>query len=69
MPGWISIKFNNEFVFPDPQPLIVNILENMIWKIWPIFIMFGFIFINVVIKVDHFLYLLFNAIFYCKFYL
>ena len=26
MSGWFSIKFNNAFVFPDPQPPIINIL-------------------------------------------
>ena len=23
--GWFSIKFNNTFVFPDPEPPIINI--------------------------------------------
>ena len=26
MSGWFSIKFNNTFVFPDPEPRIINIL-------------------------------------------
>ena len=26
MSGWLSIKFNNAFVFPDPEPPIINIL-------------------------------------------
>ena len=26
MSGWFSIKFNNTFVFPDPEPPIINIL-------------------------------------------
>ena len=26
MSSWFSFKFNNEFVFPDPEPLIINIL-------------------------------------------
>ena len=26
MSGWFSIKFNNPFVFPDPQPPVINIL-------------------------------------------
>ena len=26
MSGSISIKFNNKFVFPDPEPPIINIL-------------------------------------------
>ena len=26
MSGWFSIKFNNKFVSPDPEPLIINIL-------------------------------------------
>ena len=26
----------------------------MIWNIWPIFIVFGFIFTNIIIKFDHF---------------
>ena len=26
MSGWFSIKFNNAFVFPDPEPPIINIL-------------------------------------------
>ena len=26
MSGWFSIKFNNKFVFPDPEPPIINIL-------------------------------------------
>ena len=25
MSGWFSIKFNNAFVFPDPEPTIINI--------------------------------------------
>ena len=28
----------------------------MVWSIWPIFIIFSFIFINVIIKIDHYLY-------------
>ena len=24
--GWLFIKFNNTFIFPDPEPLIINIL-------------------------------------------
>ena len=24
--GWLFIKFNNAFVFPDPEPPIINIL-------------------------------------------
>ena len=24
--GWLLIKFNNAFVFPDPEPPIINIL-------------------------------------------
>ena len=23
---WFSIKFNNKFVFPDPDPAIINVL-------------------------------------------
>ena len=30
MSGWFSIKFNNKFVFPDPEPPIINILYG-----WP----------------------------------
>ena len=26
MSGWFSIKFNNKFVFPDPDSPIINIL-------------------------------------------
>ena len=26
MSGWFSIKFNNAFIFPDPEPPIINIL-------------------------------------------
>ena len=26
MSGWFSIKLNNKFVFPDPEPPIINIL-------------------------------------------
>ena len=26
MSGWLSIKFNNTFVFPDPEPPIIDIL-------------------------------------------
>ena len=26
MSGWFYIKFNNKFVFPDPDPPIINIL-------------------------------------------
>ena len=26
MSGWLSIKFNNKFVFPDPQSPVINIL-------------------------------------------
>ena len=25
MSGWVSIKFNNAFAFPDPEPPIINI--------------------------------------------
>ena len=25
MSGWFSIKFNNKFDFPDPEPSIINI--------------------------------------------
>ena len=27
--GWSSIKFNNKFVFPDPEPPIINILHGL----------------------------------------
>ena len=55
MSDWFSIKFNNKFVFPDPEPLIINIQYG--WcRIYSQFLLFGFIFINIVIKVDHFLY-------------
>ena len=26
MSGWLFIKFNSAFVFPDPEPPIINIL-------------------------------------------
>ena len=26
MPGWLSINFSNAFVFPDPEPPVINIL-------------------------------------------
>ena len=26
MSAWFSIKFNNKFVFPDPEPPAINIL-------------------------------------------
>ena len=26
MSGWLSIKFNNTFVFPDPEPPVVTSL-------------------------------------------
>ena len=29
MSGWFSIKFNNTFVFPDPEPPIINILYGL----------------------------------------
>ena len=28
MSGCFSIKFNNEFVYPDPEPPVVNILHG-----------------------------------------
>ena len=52
MSGWFSIKFNNTFVFPDPEPPIY-ISAWMIWSIWPIFIVFSFIFIYIVTKINH----------------
>ena len=24
--SWVSIKFNNKFVFPDPEPPVINVL-------------------------------------------
>ena len=53
MSGWFPIKFNYKLIFPDPEPPIINILYGLS-EICPIFIMFGFIFINIAIKVDHF---------------
>ena len=29
MSGWFSIKFNNTFVFPDPEAPIINILYGL----------------------------------------
>ena len=26
MSGWFSVKFNNTFAFPDPEPQIINVL-------------------------------------------
>ena len=28
MSGWCSIKFSNTFVFPDPEPPIINIMMD-----------------------------------------
>ena len=28
--GWLFIKFNNAFVFPDPEPPIIN--NNLLWS-------------------------------------
>ena len=29
MTGWSSIKLNNKFVFPDPEPQIINIMYGL----------------------------------------
>ena len=29
MSGWFSLKFNNKFVFTDPEPPIINILYGL----------------------------------------
>ena len=28
MSGWFSIKFNNGFIFPHPEPRIINIVHG-----------------------------------------
>ena len=53
MSGWFPIKFNNTFVFPDPEPPIIDILYGRLGIYGNFYIMFSFIFINVVIKIDH----------------
>ena len=63
MSGWFSIKCDNQFVFPNPEPPIIifymDDLEYManFYYVW-------FIFINTVIKVDHFLYLFFVILYF-----
>ena len=46
---------NNEFVFPNPEPPSVNIVW-MIMNLWPIWIMFFYVFFCNIIEVNHFLY-------------
>ena len=53
--GSSFIRFNNKFVFPDPEPPIINILYG--WSnLWPTRIMFFCFFFYNIIKVNHFLY-------------
>ena len=51
----LFIKFNNAFVFPDPEPPIINILYG--WSEIYGHYMLCFIFISIIIKINH-LYLL-----------
>ena len=30
MYDWFSVKFNNKFVFPDPEPPIINIQQFLL---------------------------------------
>ena len=53
--SWLFIKFNNAFVFPDPEPPIINILYG--WSEIYGHYMLCFIFISIIIKINH-LYLL-----------
>ena len=53
--GSSFIRFNSKFVFPDPEPPIINILYG--WSnLWPTRIMFFCFFFYNIIKVNHFLY-------------
>ena len=34
--GWLFIKFNKAFLFPDPEPLIISILYGWSAIMWPL---------------------------------
>ena len=53
MYGWLFFKFNNAFVFLDPEPPIISFLYGKL----PFQIALCFTFICLIIKIDH-LYLL-----------
>ena len=53
--GCWFIRLNNEFVFPDPEPLIINILYGWSW-ISGQSRLFSVVFFFYNIKVNHFLY-------------
>ena len=57
MSGWFSIKFKNNF-FSRSSVSYYWYSVWMIQNIWSIFSVFSFIFINIIIKVYRFLYLL-----------
>ena len=60
MSGWCFIKFSNKFVFPDPEPpeLLIFCMGDL--EYMANFYYFWFIFINIGIKVDPFLYVASN---------
>ena len=69
MSGYFSIKFNNTFVFPVPEPPIVNILYGWLGLSGQFFLCLVFVFVNVIIKVDR-LYIaisVFKHVFYLAF--
>ena len=53
--GWLLIKFNNAFVFLDPEPLNYYCSLWMIWNIWLLWIRFFSVFICNIIKTNHFI--------------
>ena len=53
--GWWFIKLNNELVFPDSEPPIINILWT-IRNLWPIWFMFFYVFFCNIIKINDFLH-------------
>ena len=53
MPGCLVIKFNNAFVFPDPEPPVISIPYGCSGIYGHFKIMVYFIFICIVIKVNH----------------
>ena len=52
MSGWFSIKFSNTFVFPDPEPPIIDILYGVYGQFLLCSVLFS-VLIKIVIKIDH----------------
>ena len=56
MSGSSFIRLNNEIVFPDLEPSIIKYSVWMVRNLWPIWIMFFYVFFENIVKVYHFLY-------------